>query len=339
MPKKKTETREGARYPFPVYNRGNVVIDSYNYSNALNKVLSKYPNRFVKTKFAKHVEQYLQRLNAKECVKVSKHNGFTSGSLIDDAERFEDMTPNIKTKLKHKLFMDLITARDKAQKDSRNGKTIFVNVDTEGECFLCPYADSTTYAAFKGGGEIAVPIAPPLKRISSPISKHKQNKKMKLPDELDLPQGVELPEEEPTPKKTPKAKKKLPKEAPVIALQPDMEEETIEDTPEEAAPRRKPVKKGKAKPLKISKLAKKGKVATLPPKTEAPTKGSKKATKGSNLPAVKRKGKTATKTRAKKEFNRTPKNKPSALQVEEARKQLAMWAKERGTPAKKSKRK
>ena len=325
------------RYPFPVRSRGSVVVTANNLSNAIDRVLELHPDKFVKTKFAKNVEQYLIRLNEKECVKVSRHNGYSSGSLLSDEDRLEELTPNIKTKLKHKLFMDLISARARALKDSANnkGKSIYVNVKPDGECRLESYSDESTFAAFKGGIEVAVPVAPPLvRKILN--SKHKlTNKKMKLPDEIDLPQGVELPEE---PKKL--SKKEPKKSAKIIPL--PVEEELEEEQELEPAPRaskkkassrasKKAPKKAKAKELKISKLAKKAKIEPIEPAELAPAQSQKGKRARAHPVKVKRSVKTRT--------ERRPKAKPNASEVENAKRQLALWAKERAEALKLSPKK
>lgn len=61
--------------------------------------------------------------------------------------------------------MELVKARKEAAAKSRNtkGAAVYVNVKPagdpdEGECFISETADATTYAAFKNGSEIAVPV-------------------------------------------------------------------------------------------------------------------------------------------------------------------------------------
>jgi len=337
-----------ARYPFPIRNRGSVVITAPSFRLALSKICALYPNKFIKTKFAKNVEQYLQRLNDKECVKVSKHNGYTSGSLITDEDRLEELTPKLKTKLRHKLFMDLINARKEAAKKSanNNGKAIYINVDEDGECLLMPTADTTTFAAFKSGHEIAVPIAP---QLTKQISKHKPTKKMKAinrlpdeeeffePEELDLPQGVELPKEEPRKKAAKKAvngsAKKAAKVVKMTAIEPD-EEQPTEDSPKMKVGAKRPKTSHKAKPLTVKKLAKKGKI-DLPEVAEESEPTTKKSKRARAHPVkVKRSVKLRPEGRKKTKVERKPKLKPSALDVQNARKQLAQWKTEREQYAK-----
>ena len=314
------------RYPFPVANRGSVVVTAPSFVSALSRILELYPNRFVNTKFAKNVEQYLIRLNEKECVKVTIRNGHTSGSLIEDNDRLEELTPKIKTKLKHKLFMDLISAKKEAAKKSanNNGKAIYINVDEEGECLLMPQADTTTFAAFRGGHEVAVPIAP---QLTKQISKHKPTKKMRpdeeeLPEELDLPQGVELPKEL-KPKKG-KAKRAA-KVVSMTAIEPE-EETPTEDTAIEERSTKRPAKRKTAKSLTTKKLTKKGNLKPVRRSEDSEETAKSVRTQGGK---VERKAKEGTKTRQKRSLNLAPKNKPSALDVEQAKKTLAAWKKER----------
>jgi hypothetical protein len=287
------------------------------------------------------VEQYLIRLNEKECVKVSRHNGYASGSLIEDEDRLEDLTPKLKTKLRHKLFMDLLNARKEAAKKStaNNGKAIYINVDEEGECLLMPNADTTTFAAFKSGHEIAVPIAP---QLTKQIFKHKPTKKMRTrPDEFEETSNEEQPNEEQPAKVTKKAAKlpvngRAKKAAKVITMTPNdtEEEQPTEDSPKVKPSAKRPKTKPKAKALKVSKLAKKRKVVdtTIESEDRAETKKAKSArTHGGK---VERKVKTGTKTRQKRSLNLAPKNKPSASDVENAKKQLLAWKKEREAYAK-----
>jgi len=335
-----------ARYPFPIRNRGSVVITAPSFRLALSKICALYPNKFIQTKFAKNVEQYLIRLNEKECVKVSRHNGYASGSLIEDEDRLEDLTPKLKTKLRHKLFMDLLNARKEAAKKStaNNGKAIYINVDEEGECLLMPTADTTTFAAFKSGHEIAVPIAPQLTRQ---ISKHKPTKKMKAinrlpdeeeffePEELDLPQGVELPKEEPKKRTAKKAVNGIAKKAAkVVSMTPNDSEE---DSPQEDSPKAKPSAKRPKKAkftndLIVKQLTKKGPLKAQTRLTDMEETPKRARThKGK----VERKGKTRPETRAKRKPSaKVAKNKPSALDVQNAKKQLAQWKTEREAYAK-----
>jgi len=239
--------------------------------------------------------------------------------------------------------MDLLNAKKEAAKKSsaNNGKAIYINVDEEGECLLMPTADHTTYAAFRGGHEIAVPVAPTLKStFKNKLSKHLNTKKMKLPDELpeelDLPQGVELPKENKPKKKVKKSK--LNRAAKVVKLTPDDSEgeQPIESLPEMKPSGKRPKSRGKAKPLKVKQLAKKGTTKKLVDVSEPVTdtkKGKSVRTQGGK---VERKAKIDTTLRKRKAIARAPKNKPSALDLENARKTLATWAKEREQTAKDS---
>lgn len=146
-----------AKYPFVVNRSKAEVVNANNYNNALNKVLSRNPNKFVKTKYAKNVEKFIQRLNENERI-VSFKQGATRGAQIIFEEDFlELMLPVVTTKLKNKLFMDLMNARKKALEQSKSGGPLHVNVNNEtGECTIESKANETTFASFNHGKEIAI---------------------------------------------------------------------------------------------------------------------------------------------------------------------------------------
>jgi hypothetical protein len=145
------------RYPFAVRNRGSVVVVADTLANAINKVLMRYPNRFVRTTFARNVEKYLQRLNERERVIITRNSsGMVGASLVNDADLLEDLTPLVKSK--QKFAMNLVHALKQAAKHSAHGKSVYVNVDPTGQCLLYDKPDETTYAAFHNGVEVAVPM-------------------------------------------------------------------------------------------------------------------------------------------------------------------------------------
>lgn len=126
-------------------------------TNAINKALMKFPNKFITTTYARNVERSISPLNEKERVITTRgKNGFQSASLVTEEDLFEQFAPVVKTKLKHKLFMDLINARKEAAKKSKAGKIIYVNVAEDGECSLSEKQDATTFATFKNGVETPV---------------------------------------------------------------------------------------------------------------------------------------------------------------------------------------
>ena len=71
--------------------------------------------------------------------------------------------------------MDLISAKVEAAKLSKQqGKTIFINVDKEGECEVSENKNNTTYACYKNGNEVKVE-----EELPSEESKTKKEKAMK----------------------------------------------------------------------------------------------------------------------------------------------------------------
>jgi hypothetical protein len=134
-----------------------VVMTANSLTNAINKALMKFPNKFITTTYARNVERYLSPLNEKERVIVTRgKNGFQSASLVTEEDLFEQFAPVVKTKLKHKLFMDLVNARKEAAKKSAKGKTVYVNVTEDGECTVEEKQDATTFATFTNGKEVPV---------------------------------------------------------------------------------------------------------------------------------------------------------------------------------------
>lgn len=160
---RKTEIRT---YPFVINKRKSVKIEANSLENAINKVLALYPGQKVTTTYARNMEKYRTRLNDKEHVLVTRYNNGVSGaSVIADEDIMEEIVPHITTKLKHKLFMDLQKARKQAIEKSQKekGTTFYINVvpagePNEGDCDVEKEWNENTYAAFRNGSEVAVPV-------------------------------------------------------------------------------------------------------------------------------------------------------------------------------------
>lgn len=195
------------RYPFVVNRNKAVALVADSLNHAIDKALAKFPGKFITTTYARAVEKYITRLNEKERVIVTRSkNGTSSASLVTDEDIMEDLLPRVKTKLKHKFFMDLQKARKEAAQQSKGGKTVHVNVKEagdpeEGECYLSEKSDHTTYATFKNGSEIAIPVKA---GKVEPAAKGKKSKTVKEPAEQVEPQS----------KTTKTMAKKIAKEAP-----------------------------------------------------------------------------------------------------------------------------
>jgi hypothetical protein len=79
--------------------------------------------------------------------------------------------------------MDLVTAQvEAAAASKKQGITVFILVDGEGDCWLSETADASAYTAYKNGSEIALPSAAAEK---APAAKKKLPLKKKEVDEVE----------------------------------------------------------------------------------------------------------------------------------------------------------
>ncbi len=197
------------KYPFIVSKTKAAVIESATLKDATNIILSQNPGKFVKTKHARKVEKFIQRLNDQERI-VSFKQGATRGAQVIFEEDFlELLVPHVTTKLKNKIFMDLVSARKKALEQSKNNDgPLYVNVDNvTGECSIESKANDTTFAAFKHGKEIPIVYKTKDKPVKSSTGNNDENKKQNKLNSNHMATETKTPAKKVAAKKSAPAKK------------------------------------------------------------------------------------------------------------------------------------
>ena len=60
------------RFPFVIAKRRSVTIEASSLPNALDRILAKHPNKFIKTTYAKNVAKHLKTMDLINAHKIAK---------------------------------------------------------------------------------------------------------------------------------------------------------------------------------------------------------------------------------------------------------------------------